>query len=217
MAHIYLAFVDTPGIFASLIRSFLKQKYIHVVISLDPNLEEAYSFGRRNPFVPLISGFEKEDKRKILRAFPSADYMVCEIDCTKEQKEQIRQKLHQDMDMRFHYHYAVSSLPFIVLGNAFYQENHYTCSSYIARLLGEIGICVAPKHFSLVTPKDFYEYPEKRVVFEGSLAEIVEKDTNYDHYGNEVNYEYYENETNYGHRRNRRIWNRRRTEAACGY
>ena len=43
MARIYIALVDTPGIFAYLIRRFLKQKYIHVVISMDAELDEAYT------------------------------------------------------------------------------------------------------------------------------------------------------------------------------
>ena len=67
MAEIYIAFVDTPGIFASIIRRVIKQKYIHVAIGLDENLEEAYSIGRRHPSIPLIAGFEKEEKRKTLR------------------------------------------------------------------------------------------------------------------------------------------------------
>lgn len=183
MAKIYLAFVDTPGIFASIIRRFLKQKYIHVVVSLDSGLNEAYSFGRRNPFIPFFSGFEREDKKQILRAFPSADYMICELECTQEQKEQICNTLRQDMERRYHYHYAIASLPFILFGTAFYQENHYTCSSYIARLLAESGIRISPKHFSLVTPKDFYEYPEKRILFEGSLSEIVERDGQWNYRG----------------------------------
>ena len=52
MSSIYIAFVDTPGIFASIIRAVLKQKYIHVVNSMDKSLDEAYSFGRRSPFIP---------------------------------------------------------------------------------------------------------------------------------------------------------------------
>lgn len=51
MAHIYIALVDTPGFFASLIRHYLGQKYVHVVLSLDEQLSEAYSFGRRNPYI----------------------------------------------------------------------------------------------------------------------------------------------------------------------
>ena len=66
MTEIYIAFVDTPGIFASIIRRVIKQKYIHVAIGLDENLDEAYSIGRRHPSIPLIAGFEKEEKRKSL-------------------------------------------------------------------------------------------------------------------------------------------------------
>ena len=173
MEHIYIALVDTPGLFAALIRRFLKQKYIHVVISMDERLEEAYSFGRRNPRIPFFAGFEREDKNKILQAFPTADYMVCELTCSKEQKERIREQLRRDYIHRWHYHYAVPGLPFIVCGIPFYYKNQYTCSSYIARLLGENHIRVSKKHFSLVTPKDFYLYPNKKVVYEGSLAVFV--------------------------------------------
>lgn len=173
MEHIYIALVDTPGIFAVLIRRFLKQKYIHVVLSMDEKLEEAYSFGRRNPQIPFFAGFEREDKNKILQAFPTADYMVCELTCSEGQKDKIRERLRRDYIKRRHYHYAVPGLPFIVCGIPFYCKNQYTCSSYIARILNENHICISKKHFSLVTPRDFYLYPNKKTVFEGSLEEFV--------------------------------------------
>ena len=173
MAEIYIAFVDTPGFFAGIIRSVIRQKYIHVALSLDPYLEETYSIGRRHPSVPLIAGFEKEDKYKILRAFPDAEYMVCSVKCTPEQKKYIEQKLNEAMEQRFHYHYAVIGLPFILMNIPFYQKNHYTCSSYLAKLLEEAGVCQWDKHFSLVTPKDFYEYEGKKKIFEGSLYEFA--------------------------------------------
>ena len=69
MDHIYIAFVDTPGFFAALIRKFLKQRYVHVVIAADAMLTEAYSVGRRIPAIPFFSGFEREDKNKILHTF----------------------------------------------------------------------------------------------------------------------------------------------------
>ena len=174
MAQIYIAFVDTPGFFAGMIRQVIKQKYIHVVLSMDAELEEAYSVGRRNPAVPLFAGFEKEDKRKILTVFPTADYMVCSIECSLVQKEAIRQELRLAMQERFHYHYAVAGLPFILWNIPFYQENHYTCSSYVARVLEEYGVCHWEKHFSLVTPKDFMEKFGRKRIFEGSLRELVE-------------------------------------------
>ena len=40
MEKIYIAFVDTPGLFASALHGYLKQKYIHVLLSLDENLDD---------------------------------------------------------------------------------------------------------------------------------------------------------------------------------
>lgn len=171
MAKIYLVLVDTPGIFAYCIRRFLKQKYIHVALALDENLGETYSVGRRNPFVPLFAGVERENRIRILQAFPTAEYKICELECSREQKENIRKRLEQDFANRFRFHYAIIGLPFLVANRPFYQKNHYTCSSYLAKVLRENGIFVSGKHFSLVTPKDFYEYTaDKKVVFEGRLA-----------------------------------------------
>lgn len=179
MAYIYIALVDTPGIFASMIRKFVRQRYVHVVISGDADLTEAYSVGRRNPAVPVIAGFEKEDKDKILRAFPTACYRICELPCTPEQKRKIMKRLHTDYCRRFRIHYAVCGLLFLVLGIPFYQKDHYTCSSYIARILQENGISVSKKHFSLVTPKDFLALQGMRQIFEGPLSEMVSVDFNF--------------------------------------
>lgn len=173
MTHIYIALVDTPGFFASLIRRFLKQRYVHVAIAADAGITEAYSVGRRNPAVPVFAGFEREDKYKILRVFPKAYYRICELPCTYEQKRNIMEKLREDYQRRFSIHYAVAALLFIVLGRPFYIKDQYTCSSYIARLLEENGISISDKHFSLVTPKDFYESQKMQMIFEGELSEIA--------------------------------------------
>lgn len=64
MAQIYIAFVDTPGFFAGMIRWVIKQKYIHVVLSMDAELEEAYSVGRRNPAFRCLPDLKKRIKEK---------------------------------------------------------------------------------------------------------------------------------------------------------
>lgn len=178
MEKIYIAMVDTPGIFASLIHHAIQRPYIHVVLSLDPELEEAYSIGRRNPFIPYFSGFEREDKKKICRAFPTARYRIYSLDCEKEQKENIREQLKRCYKNRFFYHYCVLGLPNILLQKPFYQEAHYTCSSFIARLLARNGIDLFSKHFSLVTPADFYDLKNEDILFEGLLVEYMNQKKN---------------------------------------
>ena len=169
MEQIYFALVDTPGFFASIIRRVTGINYIHVVLSMDEELKEAYSVGRRNPAIPILAGFEREDARKIERQFPTAHYKIVSLECTKEQKTQLAQQLQECYQKRFRYHYCVLGLPMILLNIPFYQKNHYTCSSFTANILQENGIALFEKHFSLVTPRDFYELKQTTMVYEGAL------------------------------------------------
>lgn len=175
MEKLYIALVDTPGLFADLIRKTIKINYIHVVLSLDKNLTEAYSVGRRNPFIPFFAGFEKENLHKIHSAFPTARYKIYSIDCDKEQKEKTAKELLKYYENRFHYHYCIIGLFFLLMGKPFYQKRHYTCSSFIARLLETNNILSFSKHFSLVTPRDFYEYSNQNIIYEGSLDSLCSK------------------------------------------
>ncbi len=173
MEKIYLALVDTPGLFASIIRKTIKIPYIHVAIGLDRNLDQAYSVGRRNPFIPLIAGFEREHLSAIHRAFPTARYKILSLECTFEQKAAISARLKECYRSRFRYHYCVLGLPFLLMQVPFYQKRHFTCSSFVAKLLEEHGLPLFDKHFSLVTPRDFYELPQTKIIYEGSLATFL--------------------------------------------
>lgn len=90
MQKLYIALVDTPGLFAWIIRRVIKINYIHVVLSLDASFREAYSVGRRNPFIPFFAGFEKENIDRIYTAFPTARYKIYTIECTEKQKRRDR-------------------------------------------------------------------------------------------------------------------------------
>lgn len=174
MEKLYFALVDTPGLFAYMIRKVIGIDYIHVVLSMDEELEEAYSVGRRNPAVPIFAGFEKEDAEKIEMKFPTARYRIVSMECTSEQKQNIANQLKECFEQRFHYHYCVLGLPMLLCNIPFYQKNHYTCSSFVANILENNGIELFDKHFSLVTPRDFYELENTEVVYEGSLHKFNE-------------------------------------------
>lgn len=173
MEKIYFALVDTPGLFASIIRKVIKIDYIHVVLSFDPELKEAYSVGRRNPYIPFFAGFEREDREQICGAFPTARYKIVAIEVTKEQKQELLDRCRWCWQHRYHYRYCILGLPFLLFQKPYFQEQHYTCTSFISRLLEEHGIKLFDKHFSLVTPRDFYELEDLEVVYEGSLMQFL--------------------------------------------
>ncbi|MCI8635432.1 MAG: hypothetical protein HFJ05_07505 [Eubacterium sp.] len=182
MEKIYFALVDTPGFFASMIRKTIGISYVHVAIGLDPCLRWSYSIGRRHPSVPILAGFEQERLPAIHKAFPTARYKIVSLECEAWQKAAIAAKLEECYNSRYKYHYCILGLPFLLMNLPFYQKNHYTCSSFVARLLAENGINLFDKHFSLVTPRDFYELPQTKFVYEGSLAGFLEMNRKV-HYG----------------------------------
>jgi hypothetical protein len=173
MENIYLALVDTPGIFAAMIRRVIGLDYIHVAIAMDKDLQETYSVGRRNPAIPFFAGFTRERADEILAAFPNARYKIVAIPCTSEQKESILLDLMNSYEHRKEIHYCILGLPFILGNKPFYQRNYFTCSSYLARLLSSHGLISFDKHFSLVTPKDFYRNYTEDVVYEGDLGNYI--------------------------------------------
>ncbi len=173
MEKLYIAFVDTPGIFATMIRRVVKMNYVHIVLSLDKNLFEAYSVGRRNPQIPIFAGFEREELPKIYRKFPKAKYKITYIECSKAEKEKITTQLRQCYKDRFKYHYCLLGLPFLLFNKTFYQKNHFTCSSFVSKILADNGIKLFDKHFSLVTPRDFFDL-DLPAVFEGDISILAE-------------------------------------------
>lgn len=174
MAELYIALVSTPGLFASIIRRVIKGEYIHVVLSLDSSMDEAYSVGRRNPFVPVLAGFVREDLRRIARKYPMAQYKIMRLACTEEQRENVELLLRRYYECRRMIHYSIIGLPFILFKKPFYQKRRYTCSSFTARVLEEKGVYFFGKHFSLVTPFDFYDLENAVTIFEGNIMELLE-------------------------------------------
>lgn len=170
MEKLYITLIDTPGLFAFMIRRFTGITYNHVALSMDPELDEVYTFGRRWLPVTYFAGFIREHKEKVLRKYPFARYRIVSIDCTAEQKEQIHEELMACFDRRFHYHYSVIGLPFLVANRPFYLKNQFTCSSFLAKLLDDHELPLFDKHFSLVTPRDFYELQGTQPVYEGPLS-----------------------------------------------
>lgn len=179
---LFLILMGTPGIFATLIRWFTKLKYIHVAVGMDEDLKHCYSFGRRDPRIPIISGFEREEMDKVLKKFPKAICMVAEVEVTKEQKEKMWDRIRYYDANRKRYKYCVLGLPFIVLNIPFHQKRRYACSQFLARAFEDFNIKKFNKHFSLVTPKDFYEMEEKRVLYVGTIEGYLDQRENFKKY-----------------------------------
>jgi hypothetical protein len=59
--YVYILLTDTGTLFTKSIKTYTKAPYNHASISFDRDLNDMYSFGRKNPNNPIHGGFVKED------------------------------------------------------------------------------------------------------------------------------------------------------------
>ena len=182
MDYVYIAMVDTPGLLADMIRKATGNNYIHVVISMDEGFEHAYSFGRRNPQIPIIAGFEQEETDRILHKFPTARYRITRIPCEPHKKEAMMAQLQEMYRERYTYHYCVAGLFAVLFQKPLHQRNFYTCSSFAARLLEQQGMQLFDKDYSLVTPDDFYHLEQLECIYEGYFRDYAKEHCTRGHY-----------------------------------
>lgn len=60
MAKLYIALVDTPGVFAWMIRKTIRINYIHVVLSLDGNFRKLIALGGGIPLFLFLQDLRKK-------------------------------------------------------------------------------------------------------------------------------------------------------------
>ena len=60
MKKIYIVLTHTGTVLSKIVRFYTGKEFSHVSISLDEDLNQMYSFGRLNPYIPFIGGFVKE-------------------------------------------------------------------------------------------------------------------------------------------------------------
>ena len=60
MKKVYIVLTHTGTTLSKIIKSYTKDEFSHVSISLDEKLNEMYSFGRLHPYNPFWAGFVHE-------------------------------------------------------------------------------------------------------------------------------------------------------------
>jgi hypothetical protein len=158
--------------FFSLTTGFI---YSHVSISLDKELNQLYSFGRRNLYIPLISGFVREIKNQgVYKIHQNTPCMVFELPVSDEEYERAQEVITSFIEEKEKYKYNILGLPMLFFNIPYRREHHFTCSQFVACVLykaGIIDISKGDKDYTVYTPEDFYNFPTKSLVYSGVLQE----------------------------------------------
>src|SRR3954452_16980179 len=134
--NIYILLTDTGTWFSRLIKLYTKAPYNHASISLDDNLEELYSFGRKVYYNPLSAGFIKEELNQGVFLYKkNTKCILYKVAISENQYEEIFQKIDQFKCFPQHYRYNLLGVMGIALNKRIVRENAFTCSQFVASVL----------------------------------------------------------------------------------
>ncbi|WP_141501335.1 hypothetical protein [Paenibacillus luteus] len=175
--YIYVLLSDTGTCFTRLIKGFTGAPYNHASLVIDDDLEEVYSFGRKQARNPFIAGFVKEDIYEgTFRHYQNTRCVLLQIEVTAQQRNEVIQLVQEFEKGKNKYRYNLIGLVGVLCNINMGLAHSYFCSQFVAEALRRSGIRHWDRPSTLVTPHDFLMNEPFRVVYEGYLYDYPKLD-----------------------------------------
>lgn len=172
---IYLAITQTGTILSRIVKFVTRDKYNHVSIATTENLDDLYSFGRKNPYNIFLAGFVKETPTTgTFARFKKTDSVVLEIPVSDGAFEAISTELSYMYEHKKDYHYNYIGLFAAYFGKRRIKKNTYYCSEFVQYILSKHGLGLKKSASELVCPNDFINVPNGHIIYTGKLREYNE-------------------------------------------
>ena len=170
--YVYILLSGTNTIIAKLIRLYTGKPFSHVSLALDAELEELYSFARKQRFNPLNSGFIKENINKgVFGADKNARCGVYRIPVTDEQYEKISKEIKHFVKNEGDYGYNFLGLFSAMFGKNVVDDTHFMCSQFVCYVCNKSGVFLFPETDELIRPFDFHLQLKDKQIYMGKLSE----------------------------------------------
>ena len=136
MPNVYLLLSRTDTLFARAMHGLTGNRYTHVSLALDRDLEQMYSFARRYEIAPLPAGFIRENLYDgVYGRSGTADSLVLELPVSQKAYDRIARRLEKMERRQLDYGYDVLGLALAWLGIAHQRRNKFVCSQFVAQTL----------------------------------------------------------------------------------
>lgn len=170
--NLYIVLTRTNTVISNLIHIVTNDQYTHAAISLDKELNNMYSFARRNTYNPFVGRFRREDINEGVYKFnENLPGTIIELEVSKEQYEKTKTLLEGFINNSDLYKYNYRGLIYNLLNKPVTTENRFLCSEFVYYILNESGIIDFNISRNLVKPQDFLKVDGK-IVYQGNLREI---------------------------------------------
>lgn len=166
---IYFIFTDTGTNLSRMINFFTRQSLNHVSIGFDKELNDVYSFGRKNPKNPFSGGFVKEDIRGDF--LKHANCAVYAFQLTEAERESILKNIKKIETNQQNYRYNFIGLIGVLLQLEIKRKYAFFCSEFVAEMLRDTNSISLSKPHCFITPTDIRSLVGMELIYEGKLGE----------------------------------------------
>ena len=170
--HVYIVISQTGTLLSRFLKLVTKAEYNHASISLVPDLNTMYSFGRKNPYNPFRAGFVTESARfGTFKRFSKTRIVVLDVAVSEEQYLALQRRINTMMTLKKHYHYNYLGLWLAGLRICYRQKRCFYCSEFVRDLLEKQDILDAGQMEPIVQPIHFLSLPTAQQIYTGLLRD----------------------------------------------
>ncbi|MFC4023475.1 hypothetical protein ACFOUV_06500 [Oceanobacillus longus] len=170
---IYFLFTDTGSYLSKAINYYTKKSLNHVSIGFDPQLNELYSFGRKQPRNPFIGGFIKEDiESEFLK---KASCEIYSFSVSDEDYSAVIENIKEIETRKEYYKYNFIGLFGVMLDIEINRKSALFCSQFVATVLRDLDKFKFEKPACFITPTDIRNYPGMQLVYQGVLEDYQDQ------------------------------------------
>lgn len=178
--YVYIILSYTGSLPSKIIKKASRVEYSHVSLSLDDELTNMYSFGRKFLYFPWYGGFIQESVHDgLFKRMSMSRIAVYKIPINNNQKNKIEESINIFNDNKDNLYYDYIGLLGMTLGKDMFRDNGFVCSTFVGDVLSQSSYSL-PKPTWLLRPIDFSELNDSELVYEG-LALNYSKEAAYNY------------------------------------
>lgn len=168
---IYIVLSNTGTLFSKAIGMYTRKDMNHASIAFDEELNEMYSFGRKNKHNPFNGGFIREEPTGGLFRSATCAIYKCEVTC--QEYNRMRNKIRRMEQYKELFKYNLIGLFGVAMNIKIEREHAFFCSQFVATMMNECQstqLQIAP---CLVQPHHFEQHSSLTLLYKGNLQTYV--------------------------------------------
>ena len=165
---IYIVLTYTGMLLSKIIKTYTKDEFSHVSISLDEELKQMYSFGRLNPYNPFIGGFVHEGiNTGTFRRFIKTKTEIYSLEVNEDQYNSIEKIIRDIETCENPYKFNIIGLFAVSIKKKIKTEHSFYCAEFVKYVLENSGIKTNLPE--IIRPENFKTLENIKLEYKGRL------------------------------------------------